>query len=211
MKFNLKKYYSCEPTNLGADNFGQKWGNRRSGGKRGFTLIEIIVASAIFLVVMVISTGALLSIVDANAKAQSLETVINNLNFAIENMQKNIRTGFEYKCNGSATDCAGGTSFTFTRAENGLPIEVTYSLFAGKIFEKIDTGAAIPITAEGVVIEKLNFYLEGVAAAPEDLRQPKVIMVIKGETGGKEKLKSKFSIQTTVSMKQKLDDSKAKS
>ncbi len=51
--------------------------------QRGFTLIEMIVAVAVFSIVMVVGAGALLSIVDANRRGQAQQTVINNLNFAI--------------------------------------------------------------------------------------------------------------------------------
>ena len=41
----------------------------------GFTLVEMIVAVALFAVVMLISVAALLSLVDANRKAQALQSV----------------------------------------------------------------------------------------------------------------------------------------
>ncbi len=51
---------------------------------KGFTLIEIIVSVAIFTVVMLISVGAVLNAVNANRKAQSLNTIVNNLNLALK-------------------------------------------------------------------------------------------------------------------------------
>ena len=88
MKSNLansRQYYPCiDPTSSATD--------------AGFTLIEIIVSVSIFTVVMLITMGALLSLNDSSRKAQALRTVIDNLNFTIEDMNRKIRTGDVYHC-----------------------------------------------------------------------------------------------------------------
>ncbi|MBI3573842.1 type II secretion system protein [Candidatus Kaiserbacteria bacterium] len=94
--------------------------------KRGFTLIEMMVAMSIFAIVMLVGVGALLSLVQANTRAQAINSVINNLNAAIENMSRTIRVGTVYHCETSPTppsaatlatpqDCAagGGVLFAF--------------------------------------------------------------------------------------------------
>ena len=66
--------------------------------QRGFTLIEMMVSISIFAIVAVVAIGALLKIVDANKKAQSLETSINNLNFILDSMTREMRVGSKYNC-----------------------------------------------------------------------------------------------------------------
>lgn len=61
--------------------------------KKGFTLVEMIVSLAVFMVVAVIAVGALLKITDANRKSQSLKTAINNINYTLDAMSREIRTG----------------------------------------------------------------------------------------------------------------------
>lgn len=61
--------------------------------KKGFTLVEMIVSLAVFMVVAVIAVGALLKITDANRKSQALKTAINNINYALDAMSREIRTG----------------------------------------------------------------------------------------------------------------------
>ena len=51
--------------------------------KGGFSLIEIMVSLAIFSIVVLVATGALLSILNANKKTQALKAVVNNFNFAL--------------------------------------------------------------------------------------------------------------------------------
>lgn len=72
--------------------------------RRGFTLVEMIVALGIFSIVAVVALGALVKIISANKKAQTLQASITNLNFALESMSREMRVGTNYYCN-------AGTSF----------------------------------------------------------------------------------------------------
>ena len=76
----------------------------------GFTLIEIMVSLGIFAVVVVVSAAALLKILDANKKAQSIQNAMTNLNFAMESMTRELRTGTKYNC----TAVGGDVSISFT-------------------------------------------------------------------------------------------------
>lgn len=69
--------------------------------QKGFTLVEMVVSLAIFSIVSVVAVGALLRITDANKKSQTLKTAINNLNFAMESMSREMRVGTDYNCGSS--------------------------------------------------------------------------------------------------------------
>ena len=66
--------------------------------KRGFTLIEIIVALMIFTIVAVVALAALVKIVDANKKAQTTQDAVLGLSFALEAMSREIRTATNIHC-----------------------------------------------------------------------------------------------------------------
>ena len=68
---------------------------------RGFTLIEMLVSVAIFTIVMVVALGALLSLSEADRKAQTINAAVNNLSFAVDSMSRLIRTGLDYDCGAS--------------------------------------------------------------------------------------------------------------
>ncbi len=70
----------------------------KKGNQKGFTLIEIMVSLGIFAVVAVIAVGAFLKIIDANKQSQSLQTAMNNTNFALESMVREMRVGTNYWC-----------------------------------------------------------------------------------------------------------------
>ncbi|NCT02183.1 type II secretion system protein [Candidatus Parcubacteria bacterium] len=68
----------------------------------GFTLIEMIVALAVFSVVVTMSMGALLTLVGTNQQLQAEQSVMTNLSFALDSMTREIRTGIRYYCGGTA-------------------------------------------------------------------------------------------------------------
>ena len=70
----------------------------------GFTLIELLVSVSIFSIVMLVSTGAVFSIVEANKKAHTLKSVMTNLNFTLESMVRDVRVGSQFSC-GAGGDC----------------------------------------------------------------------------------------------------------
>lgn len=84
----------------------------------GFTLVELIVSLGIFTAVMFIATGALLSIINVNKKAQAQQSAINNINFALENMARNIRTGSRYICSNRDIDVL--TQSTYSQVGNNI-------------------------------------------------------------------------------------------
>lgn len=88
---------------------------KRINNKKGFTLIEMIVALGIFGVVAVIAVGALVQIVGANRKAQAMQAAVTNVHFAIESMVREIRVGSKITCYTNSR-----TSFTEAQLDKGL-------------------------------------------------------------------------------------------
>lgn len=68
---------------------------------RAFTLVEMIVSLAIFSIVAVVALGALIKIISANKKAQTVQSAITNLNFALESLSREMRVGTNYNCGSS--------------------------------------------------------------------------------------------------------------
>lgn len=177
---------------------------------RGFTIIEMLVAFGIFAVIMVIAVGSLLSLIEANHKAQALKTVVNNLHFALENMTRNIRTGNNYHCGGGsvavAQDCPATPSnqLVFKARDGGY---ILYKLGESGDIERSKSNDPIalviqeplPITAPEIQVETLKFYVDGTEA--DDNEQPRVLIMARGSMQGKSKVISRFDIQTLVSQR----------
>jgi prepilin-type N-terminal cleavage/methylation domain-containing protein len=181
----------------------------------GFTLIEMIVSVALFAVVMLVCVGALLSLVEANRKAQALQSVMNNLNIALDEIVRNAREGSDYHgaggdaaCGGidysTPHDCAdGGTILAFEPYGNKTSDPPWVYSFAedsngvGRIYKSENGQAAVPITASEVSIDEMLFYVVG--TTPGDAVQPKIVIVIKGSAGvAGSSARTTFHIQSTA-------------
>jgi prepilin-type N-terminal cleavage/methylation domain-containing protein len=65
---------------------------------KGFTLIEALVSLGLFSIVIVTASGVILSILNSNRKNQAISSVVNNLNYSVESMVRDIKTGYGYQC-----------------------------------------------------------------------------------------------------------------
>lgn len=156
---------------------------------RGFTLIEMIVAVALFSVVMIIAITALLGVVNADRKAQSLESLVDNLNFALDQVSRTVRTGYAYHCvdGGSnpqfdmgnpkvPSNCAtNGATYMAFEPSTGNPAnndQVVYwydpacsgypGYSGGCIKRSIDAGVTfIPLTSPAISIDNMRFFVIG--------------------------------------------------
>ena len=180
-------------------------------GSRGFTLVEMIVAVALFAIVMLISTGALLALVGANRKAQALQSVMNNLNMALDGMIRSIRMGHLYRCgssNPADPNCSSGGDIFYFESFEGTPaigddwayaFDTTGVLCGiNRLCKSEDNGGTFyPLTAPEITIDAMDFRVIG--ATRGDLDQPKVVITLKGTAGARSvRTQTTFSIQATA-------------
>ena len=187
---------------------------------RGFTLVEMIVAVALFSIVMLVCVGALLSLVGANRKMHSLQSVMNNLNVTLDGMVRAIRMGTSYHCGGGSytvtQDCASASDdptnhhlFAFEPYGNGpggLPWVYRFDPDSHRLERSVNGAPFIPITSPEIVIDSMQFYVagtaQGCAVSPCDLMQPKVVIVIKGTAPVlNSKARTTFHIQVTATQR----------
>jgi len=171
----------------------------------GFTLIEIMISLTLFTAIMIIIISTLISINDANNKAQDIRSVVDNLHFALENVSRSLRTGSAYYCAdnlssfpGGTLDCEtiGGNSIAFIDSKSN---QVIYTLDDGQIKKSINGGVFLDITSSEIDIENLTFYVEGSRSV--DGAQPRVLLTVKGSAEFKKGLTTEFNLQTTISQR----------
>jgi len=184
--------------------------------KRGFTLIELMVSVTIFIIVMTVALGALLSMSASGRRAEAVKTVMNNLSFALESMTRTIRTGFDYHCNTSGgSDCylTAGHTFFFTSATTppqtiayclgttGTTCGTSTSCAAGcSILRSTNGGSTYQaMTAPEVKIYNMSFYLQG--SSPSDNIQPRVTITLDGAAITADVTPATFQIQTSVTQR----------
>ena len=167
---------------------------------RGFTLVEMLVSIALFSFVMIATTSVLLSVVDANRKAQGLRSAIDNLSLALDSMSRNLRTGSGYPPNGNSSSCSSSITFLDQKTRT-----VTYFLQAGSIRISRSDGLSGSLTAPEITIDRLCFYAGGTTA--NDNIQPRILITVGGEVskstvqGARVRTGSRFDIQTFVSQR----------
>ncbi len=179
--------------------------------RAGFTLIEMMVAVALFSVVMVISVGVLISVVNASRRAEAVQAVIDNLDFALDDMSRTIRTATTYHCMtdsslntiGIPNDCTDTPgSEIAVEPYGGDPSKTDQVLYefaskiacgsenfvGGCIRKSTDGGANFnTITSPTIDIKKLSFYVIGSCPKSNNLRcttdslQPRVTMLLQGQ------------------------------
>ncbi|OGZ08360.1 MAG: hypothetical protein A3C93_02745 [Candidatus Lloydbacteria bacterium RIFCSPHIGHO2_02_FULL_54_17] len=175
----------------------------------------MIVAIGIFVTILIIIIGALVSVNDAARKARSMRVVTENLSAAIDSMSRTIRVGktFHCDCSGLATttpqDCkltmtgevdGGGDVCLAFEGQLGVPTlpddQISYKLSGRSIVRSIDNGATyLPLTAPELGITDLKFFVDGTTPGFD---QPVITIVVRGSASTTRRTATSFNVQTTV-------------
>ena len=186
---------------------------KRNRTEKGFTLIELMVSLTVFSIVMVISVGTLLTLIDANAKAQALYMATTNLSFALDAMTRDIRTGHDYICynqnDGSLTDgvpsnednpqdCVSGMdSLSFERDWDS--VQVRYRLSGGRIQQNVEPSVTWEdMTSDKVVVDTLVFVVDNAEPLGPDSNQPTINIVVSGYVDNGLEVTTDFNLQTHI-------------
>ena len=70
-------------------------GNKK---EQGFTIIETMISVSLFVIITTLGMGTLLNAHSVYKKSQDMRSIIDSLNFVMEDMSRNIRTGYNYHC-----------------------------------------------------------------------------------------------------------------
>ncbi|MFM7087940.1 MAG: type II secretion system protein J [Candidatus Paceibacterota bacterium] len=187
--------------------------------KSGFTLIETMIATSLFLIVMVIGIGSLINANSVSQRFDNERSVLDNISFVLEEMSRNLRTGSTYHCevNGDVLSepekpksCSTGylVAFEDTRGDINNPSDQwVYKIDAGAsglvISKSIDSGTSwIEIlSAPNLDIDPASgFSVLGALPPPSDTQQPFVVIRLAGKIVGKDG-STPFSLQTSVSQR----------
>lgn len=200
---------------------------KKQNHKKGYTLIETLVSISLFLVIVFSGMSALLNINFIHQKSSNMRSILDNLSFIMEDVSRNLRTGYNYRCYPTGTwnestdpgsaalntsqSCISGGVLVFEETDgvaNNPSDQWVYK------FESVDSGVTFGIyksTDGGVNFVKLNtdeinlssvsgFSVLGAESYPSDLQQPLVNIRLSGEIDYKGEV-TPFDIETTVSQR----------
>lgn len=184
----------------------------------GFTLVELMVSLTIFSIVMLISTGTLLVLINVNAKAQALYSSTTNLSFALDSMTREMRTGYYYYCSSGGDlpnpdvkgNCTTSTNALIAFMRDKDAWQVGYRFNNGRIEQRINNPTSstgdiswTPITSQDVTIETFSVAVANSASMTEE-KQPTIDIHVTGKVTNGLDTDTKFNIQTHI-VERKLD------
>lgn len=191
---------------------------KQTSAHGAFSLIELLISMALFSVVLLMATGTLLVVIDANAKAQTTQDAMTNLTLALDSMTREIRTGSGYYCTSAAAgkpgegrtiqnDCTsgntalwimeGGSSLTAGSGSSRIGYRFTTSGSRGVLQRAIGNGAWTDVTSSNVNVTGGYFWVTN--SLLTDGRQPSVTVYLTGSAGSLDATDSTFTLQTTIS------------
>ncbi len=185
--------------------------------QRGYTIIETMISVSLFIIIVMAGMGALLNANLLHQKSRDMRSILDNLSFIMEDMSRNLRTGYNYYCipagrvdfpssstpangqgcSGIAFEPAlGGNQWSYeVGSDNSGPTTIYY------IRKSTDNGATwVQLTPNEMEIDTAasNFSVSG--ALLNDNEQPFVTLKLVGNIRYKN-ISTPFSLQTSVSQR----------
>lgn len=165
--------------------------------KKGYTVIELIVALSIFSIVIVGVTQVAVSALRVHRESAEMQNIEDNARAIFESMVREIRTGHDYKIAGN------GKRFCFSAAGTSAtePFFARYHLDNGTVYRR---SASIEDSSCSAVIDTDTLQLNSNDAVVDDLsfkinsgnhEMVTVLMKIRGNTVSSRSV----VLQTTVS------------
>ncbi len=148
-----------------AGPFGAR-ASARARSLTGFTLVELIVAIAVFLSVVTVASGIFIRSFRTQRLVTDMMAIQSNSSLALEQIMREIRLGYDFEiCNSGvcSPDLAGGfgDSLKFIRIRGAVPVSIVYEWDGSPNFgiKRTEGTSFSLLTASGVKVNKLSFYL----------------------------------------------------
>ncbi len=164
--------------------------------RKGFTLIELLVATGIFSILAAIGIGGFVQMLRTQRSVTAQLTAISNAHIALEQMTREIRTGYNFSCRNPAT-CVASTGLQFTNAA-GLPVEYRIpNRPQDRFIERSENGGSFErITGSNVLVNYLEFSIF-LGSRSSDHYPPRINIILQVSPVGASI--TPINIQTTVS------------
>lgn len=184
MYFSSKKYVGRSAI------FGAAY-TKQTAQERGFSLIELLVVLALFSIVAVACAGAMLSVIDANAKARTQKQVIESARVPFDIMTTELTELKE-----GSTFYISGDQISFTnRSDEDVRFRRSISDGRGVLERYKDSEWQI-LSGPSVDITSLSFTQ--VAYTGGAGQYPHVLVTMGVKSGTRIKEESSFTLQTTI-------------
>jgi hypothetical protein len=180
----------------------------------------------LYIVVLTIGIGALLVLISSNLKAQNIQEAVSNVQFSLDSMAREIRTGHSYYCSNGVpgsipsgsediSSCSKGSYLSIIEGGESLTEgsgdhRLAYCFAGSAIWRKLGTGSGscgstgwVRLTSPNISIDAMHFSVNhaGRKLITGDNFQPNVTIFISGTVMGVSDTSSTFTLQTTVTQR----------
>ncbi len=185
---------------------------------KGYTIIETMIAISLFLIIIMAGMNALLNANLISNKSQDMRSIMDNLSFILEDISRNVRTGYNYHCGDLSSidvplSCAnaGILAFEETHGDTGTiadqwvyKIESIDGGLTYNISKSVSGGIAgsfVQLNSSEIVLKASSgFSVLGAEPPMGDFQQPIVMIRLVGEIRYKNTV-TPFSLQTSASQR----------
>ncbi len=163
---------------------------------KGLTMLELLVAIAIFVIVITLVVTLFLSTLKGYKKNLALQNIQNNARFLLDFITKELRMSKINNPNGASS------YLSITRndpTDPSVSLNITYFFSENDLVRSISDGPTGPINSDEVITSG-RFYVLGIG---NDNIQPRVTIVLKVENKGvRAEEKASITLQATLSQRE---------
>lgn len=167
--------------------------------KKGFTLIELIVAVFIFSVLMMVAAGSFVSALSLQRRALNIKKIEENGRFVLELMTRELRVASPINTANTNCPVSGASVISFQHPVNGA---IEYSLSGTQVQRRVESVVTM-ISNPDVEATRLVFCITG--NTENDNRQPRVTILLSFKSGGLGAQAATIDLQTAVSQRMPSD------
>ena len=188
--------------------------------KDGYTIIETMIAISLFLIIVTIGMGSLLNANFLHRKSQDLRSIMDNLSFIMEDMSRNLRTGYNYHCSdgsgdinvSSNCDNEGLVAFESTTGDETIDTDQWVYKIESPLGDDVfniykstaggEVGSFVQLNPPEVKIDSISSGFTVIGAEVGDTEQPFITIRLTGIiTSRSNESPIPFSLQTSVSQR----------
>ncbi len=164
----------------------------------GFTLIEILIYTAVFAVVMGILSGFIVWVYRSNIKAQTMRETLNNARRAVEIMAYEIREARSiYTPTTTSTQLSLETLHYLPEGE--LSTYIDFFVCSNKLCLKKESNPPFAVTSDKMVVENLTFSS---IATTSTIPSVQIALELKYKNpSGKSEFEASVTVTSTASMR----------
>lgn len=170
--------------------------NLSQRSSKAFSLVETLVAVALFSIIAVSMVGTITTLIAESRKVRTQKVAMDNLNAALESIAREIRNGTDPVITNGNTriqfEPERGDGDSATKSD-----QIVYTRSGTQIMRSLDGGSTWEgLTDPALTVSSLYFEQKNTAAGA----QPAVLITVVGQVGADAKTSSSFSLQTTTAV-----------